>query len=211
VTVDLTFRPMLAWPGAQTPYYQRQRAKFNTPYNKTVDLLERELGMLAAKEIVVQVALEPRDFTGDHQVRSSARRPSMPGVVLTFVSQKTRPPSPLSFPCDRFDNWEDNLRAVALSLEALRLVDRYGVTRSAEQYRGFAALPNPAGMTTQQAAEFLAGLSRESAVAVMADRNAAERARRSALANAHPDTGGSAQAFQKVQEAAAVLAKHHGQ
>ena len=33
----------------------------------------------------------------------------------------------LSYPCDSYDDWQDNLRAVALSLEALRKVARYGV------------------------------------------------------------------------------------
>jgi len=211
MTVDLAFRPMLAWPGVETPSWKRQRSQFNTPWRKSVELMERELSHLQAKEIVIQTGHREDDYTRDWQVRASHRSPSTPGVVVTFVSHKSKPPVPLSFPCDRFDRWEDNFRAVALALEALRLVDRYGVTRTNEQYQGFKALPASAGMTTQQAAELLAGLSRESAMAVMADRSAAERARRSALANAHPDTGGSVQAFQRVQEAATVLAKHHGQ
>jgi hypothetical protein len=204
------FRPMVAWPGVETPSWKRQRAKFNTPWRKSVDLMERELSHLQAKEIVIQTGHREDDYTRDWQVRSSHRAPSTPGVVVTFVSHKTKPPVPLSFPCDRFTDWEDNFRAVALALEALRLVDRYGVTRTNEQYQGFKALPAAPAMTAQQAADILAGLSRENAYYVLHDKAIAERARRSALANSHPDTGGSTQAFQKVQEAAAVLAKHHG-
>jgi hypothetical protein len=47
-------------------------------------------------------------------------------------------------PCDTFTDWKSNLRAIAKSLEALRLVNRYGVTQCGEQYQGFAALPEPA-------------------------------------------------------------------
>lgn len=40
----------------------------------------------------------------------------------------------LSYPCDTFTTLQDNLRVIALALEALRMVDRYGVTRRGEQY-----------------------------------------------------------------------------
>src|SRR5579863_10251967 len=46
------------------------------------------------------------------------------GIILTFNSKH----GPLSYPCDKYSNWQANLRAIALSLEALRAVDRYGVT-----------------------------------------------------------------------------------
>ncbi len=45
------------------------------------------------------------------------------------------------FPCDRFKHWDDNLRAISLTLERMRAVDRYGVTLNKQQYAGFKALP----------------------------------------------------------------------
>lgn len=66
----------------------------------------------------------------------------------------------LSYPCDSCDNWQHNVRSIALALQALRAVDRYGVTRRAEQYRGWGKLPAPGemiGFTSVAAAkEFIA-------------------------------------------------------
>ena len=48
---------------------------------------------------------------------------------------------PLLFVCGRFTTWQDNLRAIAKTMEALRAVKRWGATQSDEQYTGFRALP----------------------------------------------------------------------
>jgi hypothetical protein len=44
------------------------------------------------------------------------------------------------FACDRFTGWEDNLRAITKTLDALRAVDRYEVVQDGEQYSGFKQL-----------------------------------------------------------------------
>jgi hypothetical protein len=40
-------------------------------------------------------------------------------------------------------SWQANVRAVALAMQALRAVDRYGVTKRGEQYVGWKALGAP--------------------------------------------------------------------
>ncbi len=117
MSVNLTFRPMVAWPGTETPSWKRQRSQFNTPWRKSVELMVRELDMLDAREpIVIEIALRDDDFTRDWQVRASARVPSMPGVIVSFRKPMGDAQAwvPLSFPCDRFTIWEDNFRAVVL-------------------------------------------------------------------------------------------------
>jgi hypothetical protein len=96
----------------------------------------------------------------------------------------------MSFPCDTFDDWQDNLRAIAKSLEALRMVDRYGVTRNNEQYRGFTALG--AGDPRASALAFIAKVTGWPESQILADPNGAYRLAASAL---HPDKGGSHDAF----------------
>jgi hypothetical protein len=44
------------------------------------------------------------------------------------------------FAVDMFPSWQDNLRAIALGLEALRKVERYGIANRGEQYAGWAQL-----------------------------------------------------------------------
>ena len=117
-------------------------------------------------------------------------------------------------PCDRFDNWKDNLRAIALSLEALRMVDRYGVTVKGEQYRGWTQLPAaPASyeMSGADAAAFIAQHVEFIPSSWLTERkDAFDTAYRIAAKKLHPDAGGDAEMFKKLQTAAEVLRRHHG-
>lgn len=191
--IDARFVPVAEWPGKPTPGYQRKRAPFRTAYAKTLDLLESELAHLLAKDILIQAYLRRGDIRNDGWPRSSAR-PSQPGIIVTFQSRG----SSMSFPCDHFDGWEDNLRAVALSLEALRMVDRYGVTRNSEQYRGFTALPSSDPLSKRAAA--IAFFSKLTGWPEQQVRGDIQGAYRLAARAAHPDTGGSHNSFVALQE-----------
>ena len=140
----------------------------------------------------VQAYLRREDIRNDGWPRSNAR-PQKPGVVVTFHKGGAA----MSFPCDRFDGWEDNLRAIALSLQALRMVDRYGVTKRGEQYTGWRALP-----TSTDAADSL--LTREQARQYIDDRYGGDIKR--ALMETHPDRGGDTDEFRKVVRARELLA-----
>lgn len=203
----LTLRPIQAWPGELTPDLQRKRSSFSTPWRSTLDLLDRELWQLDATTRVLQVAMTERDFRIDGMPRANARAEHL-GIILSFHARDI---GDLSYPCDRFDRWQDNLRAVALALEALRKVDRYGVTRRAEQYRGWKAIEAtamPAAMTVEQAFDVL--VQHSGVLSGLADVGAivpSELARgaRAAQRQTHPDTGGRATHFQRVQRAIEVL------
>ena len=181
----------------------RQRSRFKASYSKTLYLLERELWHVGAKQVVLQMALQPSDIRLDGMPRVNAK-PSHPGVILSFQTKR----GPLSFPCDTYDRYEDNLRAIALSLEALRSVDRYGITGNGEQYRGWERLPPPEtheGWTAYQAQEFIGGIV---AVWDWSSREAAERAIREAEKATHPDIqGGDAEKFKLVQHARVTILK----
>ena len=194
--MDFEYRPITLWPGPMTK--GRKRAKFRAGYQDTLGLLDRELRHLGARKIVLQVALTPGEIRLDGRPRSGSR-PAHPGIILSFESKL----GPLSYPCDRFDLWEDNLRAVVLSLQALRSVDRYGVTRRAEQYRGWAQLPGPGSMDRGDAVAVLAAYYH----GPIHDQEALGNAYRAAVLATHPDRGGDAEDFKRVQEAKEVLEK----
>jgi hypothetical protein len=78
---------------------------------------------------VLQVDLAERDIRVDGLPRSNARYGSHPGAIVSFDSRR----GPLRYATDEFTEWKANLRAVALSLKALRDVDRYGVSKRGEQ------------------------------------------------------------------------------
>jgi len=160
--------------------------------------------MLSARDVVVEVDVTESAIRNDGQLYASAR-PNSPGVVLSFYAGKLG--EPLRYPCDAFTDWQANVRAVALALEALRKVDRYGVTRHGEQYRGWKALPasTAAPITAEQAATLVAGYSGEDATKVLQSETVRKRAVRRAQAATHPDIGGDAERFQAVQTAKRVL------
>lgn len=214
MSLDIRFVSLERWPGVPTKPYARQRSRFATNWSKTIDLLERELEHLKAKDVVIQADCDRDQIRLDGHFRANAKLRG-PGVVLSFESKH----GPLSYPCDTFLDWQDNVRAIALALEALRTVDRYGVTKNAEQYRGWAALPAPQDSSrfasAQQAAEWLAsytnakvGLAPSS---IFTMRNEYEMARKAAAAQAHPDRrGGDCTEWNRLNAAVEVLNRHHG-
>jgi len=199
--MDYQFRPILTWPGK--PHASRRNAKFRADYNDTLGVLDRELRHLGARQVVIQLALQPGDIRLDGRPRAGSK-PSHPGVILSFESKH----GPLSYPCDTYGDWEDNLRAIALALEHLRAVDRYGVTKRGEQYKGWTALPPPAAngapTTVIEALTVLAdAIKRTERVS---RENWPDIYRKAAMAT-HPDRGGTAEAFKRVQDTKEFLEK----
>jgi hypothetical protein len=182
------FRPIVTWPGVPTPPGERRWSPFRASWDDTLALLDRELRMLGAREVVCQIDIRESDFRQDGQPRANAKAHG-PGVILAFDSRY----GPLQYATDVFHDWRENVRATALALEALRKVDRYGVTKRGEQYTGWKMLPAPSS-----------GMTLEEARAVIAQAVADHGSVRAALAAAHPDrTGGDAQ-FKRLTQARSI-------
>lgn len=99
-------------------------------------------------------------------------------------------------------------------LEALRTVDRYGVTKRAEQYKGWKALTfrgDDYFANEQEAAVFLAGQDAQSgsAAQLLANFDAAKSAYKRRSAASHPDAGGSAEVFKRVTAAWEMIRAWH--
>lgn len=176
----------------------RERSRFKSSWSKTADLLERELLHLDATSCVIQVHAERSQFRLDGMLRADARTNS-PAVAVSFRSKGRD----LTFPCDTYDDWRDNMRAIALALEALRTVDRYGVTSRGEQYTGWAALPSPADHTFTSRAEALGFL--RSIIGNLVETLPIVEAVRKAEVATHPDKGGDVDNFKRVQAARKIL------
>ncbi len=187
--IDCRFKPIENWPSKPTPEYRRQYSRFKAGWSQTLDLLERELNHLKAKEITIEGFFSSNEIRNDGWPKSSAR-PSQPGVVLSFTTKQGR----MVMPCDSFRDWEANLRAIALSLEHLRAVDRYGVTsEEKEQYTGWLRLP--AAGATDEAVECAKVLIQNACVGyfpsqVLGDQKVFDSVWREAVRRTHPDTNG---------------------
>jgi hypothetical protein len=135
--MQMTFRPLPAWP---YPEQKARPATYQATYQRTLVDLERELEAVRATDVILGVVADPRDVRLDGQLRADAKVRHA-GVELSFTKPGT---GRVTFHTDRHrgyaQSWQDNLRAIALGLEALRAVDRYGITTGGQQYAGFAAL-----------------------------------------------------------------------
>lgn len=195
----MTLRPIERWPGTLTA--NRVASQFSAPWKATLDLLDRELWHLGTRgrnaSAVLQIAMRENDFRRDGMPRATAK-PEHPGVILAIESTK----GPLSFPCDRFTRWQDNLRAIALALEALRKVDRYGITPNNEQYTGWQQLPAAPSASTMSADEAERAIRR---IADMAPATGLVVLLRRAQFLTHPDRGGDRETWDRVEAAAEVL------
>lgn len=79
--IDARFVPIEVWPGEKRKV--RRDSPFRGSWKNTLDTLERELGHLKAKDILVQAYLGLADIRNDGWPKAAAR-PSEPGVVVSF-------------------------------------------------------------------------------------------------------------------------------
>lgn len=195
----LIFHTLPAWPYPDT-HPRRGRSTFRSGWADTLNILDRELRLLEAFRVVLQAGFREGDLRLDGLPRGDARQPSHPGVILSFESRV----GPQRYAADAHVFWQHNVRGIALGLEALRAVDRYGITRSGEQYAGWKQLTAGSGVTTRDAALDL--IARLAAVPIRDLREPDQRrAFRHALKKAHPDHGGSTDLLAAVRDAGRVL------
>lgn len=183
--LGVTFRPYDGPPPATGGTWSR----FDSPWHATVDTLARELRALDAHNIVVELDITDADLRIDGIPRANARL-ARDGVRISFDSKW----GPLRYETGEFIGWQENVRAIALSMEALRKVDRYGVSKRGEQYRGWRQLPT--GTDPADAIQ-----TRDQAQALIDSHGGLV----AAIKATHPDHGGDATEFRKVMRAKELL------
>jgi hypothetical protein len=139
----------LQWPEGwkRTQSYQRKAATFSRQgkaltvfdgVQRVLDELQR-LGV-HQDDVVVSTNLQTRL---DGLPRSNQARPGAPGVCVYWKPAKSHM---RCMAVDRYDEVQDNLAAVAATLEAMRSIERHGGAAILDRaFTGFAALPAPAG------------------------------------------------------------------
>ena len=216
---------LISWPedATQKPI----KGPFRISYPNLLDELKRELRFLSAKNIELQMYVPETKLSKIRRKSdgwpADEARTIKPGVVLSFSCKD----GDLQFACDTYGDyqggyigWQDNLRAISLTLENLRAIDRYGATKRGQQYQGYAALPPPppstpasAGLlrgSVEDALERLFAAAGKGYIArdvidVQCDPQRMKALILEAKARTHPDRGGNPRDFQHVTEAAARL------
>lgn len=209
--LGLTLRPIDAWPGKVR--YDREAGPFSAPVKDTQATLKREMMALNAKNVVLQIAFRETDFRQDGLPYANAVA-THPGVILAFDSKH----GPLRLFFDRFTKWQNNLRAIAMHLEHLRLAGLYGVGTDGQQYKGWQALPPPPAPASDRvadAAKFIARHGGGTASEVLTSAERLAQSYRNAANSLHPDRQPHSECdrftkmFQQLQTAKELLDKHH--
>jgi hypothetical protein len=174
----------LSWP----PGWKRckpgeaRRSKYEVSLESAYEQLLQSLQRMGARDVVVSTNL-PLRRDGLRPYMSNVSEPMDRGAAVYWVKDK----APRVMACDHWLTVRENVRAVGLTLEALRAIERAGATELLERaYTGFTALP----ASTRRHWSDILNLTREAA---LADIESAYRAAVKQLAHTHPDLGGDSE------------------
>jgi hypothetical protein len=122
------------WPIGWPRNDSHELARFKVNYDIALRGLAYELEQLGADSAYISTDQELRV----NGVPRRDRVPDSPAVAVYFVRNGKQ----LCIPCDKFQTVRDNIRAIGLTLESIRRMERYGTSQTVEAtLSGFAALP----------------------------------------------------------------------
>jgi hypothetical protein len=219
---DLIFQPLSSkWPKPIST--KRRSSSWGITTQRVSEKLAQELAYLKVREAVVELDGAPADFRKLGTGLYADARLETPKVLVRFHLPEI---GEVQYACDAFRKWQENLYAIGMTLERLRLIDSYEATIAGarQQYRGFKRLgsgssehSSEAVLTPEDAAKILvrhaypleARKWEVLTAMVLADAETMRLAARKAERSTHPDTGGNAADFAEVQKGKSILLMHH--
>jgi hypothetical protein len=137
----------LSWPSgrARTPAERREKGRYSLRlYSQAMATLETEVARW--QRIKRNARIVDWQLTSQHVGRTQT--PGDPGAALWFTlagKDVTGGQSLMVLACDRFEELPQNVRALSLTMERLRLVDEIGAYSLVAAVEGAKALPPPLG------------------------------------------------------------------
>jgi hypothetical protein len=179
----------LHWPHGRPRAKARERARFGeraagARMGAALDALENEIRRLGAKNPVFSTNVQTRADGRPYANRGIAPDP---GAAVYFTLNGKR----MAFACDIWDRVEDNLWAIAKHIDAMRGQQRWGVGSVEQAFAGYVALEHRTGPSCWETL----GLPANATEAQIID------AWRTLAKTAHPDKGGSAEAWNALNQA----------
>lgn len=171
----------LTWPEGwpRTPRWARGPSPFKVTPEKAYRELVAELDRLGARSVIISSNLKLRQ---DGFPYANQPRHDDEGIAVYF----RRKGIDVVLACDKFARREDNMRAITKTIDAIRGIERWGSSDMMERaFTGFTALPSPVALSWRD----------------VLDPADPEGSYRRLRAQSHPDKGGSAAGFQRVQAA----------
>lgn len=184
----------LSWPDGWPRTRRRKQARYTVSFGVARDDLLAELRRLGATNVVLSTNV-PTRRDGLPYADWSRRRIDDPGVAIYF----TRNARQQVIACDKWDRVDDNVRAVGLTVAAIRGIARAGATELLDRaFSGFQALPPKGGTTVgEQGAPWwqVLGIEKNAPMGVIQD------AYRTLARKHHPDAGGDHGAMTVINRA----------
>lgn len=177
----------------RTQYPERSKFKPGSIHNEAQSIF-KQLELMKATDIIISSNMQYR-VDGLPYTRQNVHDT---GVAVYFKSEAGEEQC---IPCDSWITLEENMRAIAKTIEAMRGIERWGgKSLMNAAFSGFKALPS--SIITPPPAD---RPHRDWWVVLGVDRNATpqevKQAYRRAQSTSHPDAGGSALDFQEVNAA----------
>lgn len=130
----------LQWPDGRPRTKRRVSSSFKVTPRKAYDELRAELSRFGVKAPVVSSNCPLRISDGTPYADALSDRFEDPGVAVYF----TRKDRLVCIACDTYETPFENIRALGLSVNAMRDMDRWGAGQVLDQaFEGFTALPPP--------------------------------------------------------------------
>ena len=177
----------LHWPeGYQRKFPVFSRFGKHTLYGVRTFLGE-EVRRLDGKKLIISTNMRTRN---DGEVYANAKEPDDSGVAVYFDYNGAQ----RCLACDRFRKVWENTYAIGKTIEAMRGIDRWGVSEMLDRmFTGFAAIPEDAGKTRpwHQVLDVDPGISADQL----------RRRYRQLIKEKHPDVGGDPEEFHEIMNA----------
>ncbi len=143
--IEETPRYPLTWPTGQprTAEWKRRTAAFKVDFGRARDELLHSLELLGARHIILSSNVPLRQ---DGLPYANMSEPKDPAIACYFERRIAAPIGaewrPFVFACDSYSKVKWNLRALGITVEAFRSMQRHGASSMMEQaFTGFLALP----------------------------------------------------------------------
>jgi hypothetical protein len=178
----------LCWPDGRprTASFYRRHARFKTSFASARSNLIREIKLLGGDGMICSSDI-PRRQDGLPYAYAKPKSGD-PGIACYFKRKGKQ----LCFACDCYLTVDDNMQAIALTIQALRGIARWGTGDMMEAaFRGFAALPEKSSSSWWE----VLGIS------INATKEQAQFAYRALAKQHHPDVGGDSEKFRRINEA----------
>jgi hypothetical protein len=176
----------LTWPFSYPRCKSPQPGRFDTSFGQSRDAIVKEIKLLGGRDVVISTDIPLRN---DGLPYANFSKPKDAGVAVYFTFQKEQ----VVFACDKWNRIEDNMQAVRKTIEAIRGLDRWGVSDMLKRaFTGFRALPEQTHTDT-----WFSVLD----VAEDASISEIKEAYRKKAMQYHPDKGGDAKEFHKIKDA----------